>query len=155
MAEDVAGAGRSRGGRPLKDAAKGKRAKYAFRMSDFTRAQIEGHASEAGRSLSEEIEYRIERSLQSDGRLQSVLTLIGGAERVMFASMANGDLRIAIDQAQAAIGGPLQWHESPDKLELVLKHMQDTIARTVSSFARLEQTGVAARTGQHVSKLAD
>lgn len=146
---------RAKGGRPLKDPAKGKRNKYAFRMSDFTHDQLEVRASEAGRSLSEEVEYRIEQSLQKDTRLSSIINMIGGADMIMFATLVNGDLRIAIEQANAQVGGKLEWFESPDKLALVQRHMQDVVGRTAETFARMVQSGVATRTGQHMAKLAE
>jgi hypothetical protein len=155
MRSDGTGADRAKGGRPLKDASKGKRAKYAFRMSDFTRDQLEGKASESGRSLSEEVEYRIEQSLQKDGRLNTVLTMLGGAEMIMFATLMNGDLRIAIGEADAKAPSKLQWFESPEKVEIVRAHMAEVVGRTVDTFARMAQTGVAARTGQNISKLAE
>lgn len=155
MSDDDAEAPRAKGGRPLKDATKGKRAKYAFRMSDFTRDQIEGRANESGRSLSEEVEYRVEQSLQKDGRLNSVLTMIGGPEMIMFSALMTGDLRIAIAEADAKAPGKLQWFESPEKLEIVRQHMTDAIGRAIDTFARMVETGVASRTGQHFSKLAE
>ncbi len=155
MTGDVGAGARAKGGRPLKDASKGKRAKYAFRMSDFTRDQLEGHAQESGRSLSEEVEYRIEQSLQKDGRLNSVLTMLGGAEMIMFAALANGDLRIAIAEADAKVSSKLQWYESPEKLEIVRRHMTDSAGRTIETFAKMAQTGVTTRTGQHFSRLAE
>ena len=154
MSENDA-AGRAKGGRPLKDASKGKRAKYAFRMSDFTRDQITGHANENGRSLSEEVEYRIEQSLQKDGRLNSVLTMLGGSEMVMFATLMSGDLRIAIGEADAKVTSKLQWFESPEKLEVVRQHMRDVVGRATDTFAQMVQSGVAKRTGQHFAKLAE
>lgn len=103
--------------------------------------------------MSEEMEHRIERSLLQDGRLYSVLQLIGGQDMVMFASMMSGDLKIAIRDADAKVGGAVEWYDSPEKLDLVCAHMQEVIARTVSTFARMCQTGVADRAGQHVFQL--
>ncbi len=152
---DSDAADRAKGGRPLKDASKGKRAKYAFRMSDFTRDQIEGTPTENGRSLSEEVEYRIEQSLQKDGRLNSVLTMLGGSEMVMFATLMSGDLRIAIGEADAKVPSKAPMVREPEKLEVVRQHMRDVVGRATDTFAQMVQSGVAKRTGQHFAKLAE
>lgn len=153
MSEQAEPPAKNRGGRPRKDPVKGRRGNYSFRMSEAVRAQLSAKAEENGRSISEEVEYRIEQSLQKDGRLQAVMTLVGGADLVLFASMVNGDLRGAIEQANAQVGGKLEWYESPEKIEIVRRHMQDVAGRTAETFARLVQNGVASRTGQHMLKL--
>ncbi len=99
--------------------------------------------------------YRIEQSLQKDGRLYSILNMIGGADMIMFATLMNGDLRIAIEQANAQVGGSFEWFESPEKLEMVQRHMRDVVGRTTETFAHMVQNGVAMRTGQNMAKLAE
>lgn len=142
-------------GRPPKPAAERRRHNQTFRCNDEMLARLQREAEQNQRSVSEEVEYRVAQALQKDVRLQSVLAVIGGADKVMFASMANGDLRIAIEQANTEIGGPLEWYESPEKLNVVRRHMQDVVGRTVDAFAKMVQNGVAERTGDHMSKLAD
>ena len=55
--------GEKRGrGRPLKAPEKGKRQNYTFRLHDSTRERLIEAARAANRTLSEEIEYRVEHS---------------------------------------------------------------------------------------------
>ncbi len=60
---------RKRGGQP-KDPAERKRNNLTFRVRDRIRSILEEAATEAGRSVSEEIEYRVERSFQDDRILE-------------------------------------------------------------------------------------
>lgn len=57
----------ARTGRPPKAPEKGRRQNYTFRMSDQTRDRIIEAAAQAGRSMSEEIEARVEASFRDDG----------------------------------------------------------------------------------------
>src|SRR5215217_16654 len=56
-------------GRPAKAPEKGKRQNYTFRLHDATRERLVEAATVANRTLSEEIEYRIERSFIEDANL--------------------------------------------------------------------------------------
>jgi phage protein D len=53
-------------GRPPKRPGAGSRRNYAFRMTDATRDQVVAAADKNGRSMSEELEARIEASFAED-----------------------------------------------------------------------------------------
>src|SRR4051812_7138361 len=53
-----------RRGRPPKYAGEGKRQNFSFRIRSSVRNQLIGAVAESGRSLSEEIEYRLEQSFE-------------------------------------------------------------------------------------------
>jgi hypothetical protein len=57
-------AGRRRRGRPALPVGEAKRASFNTRLRNDTKERLEKEARKAGRSLSEEIEYRLERSIQ-------------------------------------------------------------------------------------------
>lgn len=63
---------KGKGGRPRKKPDEGKRSKYACRMTDALRARVGAAAEEAGRSLSEEIEYRLEASFHVADMRQAI-----------------------------------------------------------------------------------
>jgi hypothetical protein len=69
-------------GRPPKAPERGKRQNYTFRLHDSTRERLSEIAQENGRSLSEEIEYRIERSFR-EVDVQNILNFyFGGNETI-------------------------------------------------------------------------
>lgn len=82
---------KKRMGRPPKAPEKGRRQNYTFRMSDSTRDQIIDAASKSGRSVSEEIERRVETSFKSSQTDAFVSAMLGGS---MVATIAK-DLAIA------------------------------------------------------------
>ena len=66
--------GEKRGrGRPPKAPEKGKRQNYTFRLHDSTRERLLATADAANRTLSEEIEYRVEKSFEQEERIASLL----------------------------------------------------------------------------------
>ncbi len=75
-----------RGRPPLKDGAP-KRASFSTRLRDETKRRLEKKAEESLRSLSEEIEFRLEQSLRDEGELQELkrfenntMALFGGED---------------------------------------------------------------------------
>lgn len=73
---------RRRVGRPPKDPGKGRRQNYTFRMSDQTRDQLIDVAAESGRSLSEEIEWRIEESFREKQGELLAKSLLNGSDNL-------------------------------------------------------------------------
>jgi DNA-directed RNA polymerase specialized sigma24 family protein len=59
-------------GRPPKAPEKGKRQNYTFRLSDSARQLLVEAAEKSGRSVSEEIEERVERSFEVDALMNSM-----------------------------------------------------------------------------------
>lgn len=68
-----------RPGRPPKSPEKGHRRNYAFRMSDQTRDRVIAAANSSGRSMSEEMELRIEKSFDQEDYIDSTFRrMLGG-----------------------------------------------------------------------------
>lgn len=70
---------RKRMGRPPKAPEKGRRQNYTFRMSDQTRDAVIEAAAQSGRSMSEEIEWRIEESFRENEDRNFVKSILGGS----------------------------------------------------------------------------
>lgn len=73
---------RKRMGRPPKAPEKGRRQNYTFRMSDQTRDSVIEAASKSGRSMSEELEWRIEESFREENRLALTTSLLNGSDNL-------------------------------------------------------------------------
>jgi hypothetical protein len=73
---------RKRMGRPPKAPEKGRRQNYTFRLSDQVRDQLIDVASESGRSLSEEIEWRIEESFREKQGELLAKSLLNGSDNL-------------------------------------------------------------------------
>lgn len=73
---------RKRMGRPPKAPEKGRRQNYTFRLSDQTRDQLVNGAAESGRSLSEEIEWRIEESFREKQGEMLAKSLLNGSDNL-------------------------------------------------------------------------
>src|SRR5262245_11105623 len=65
-------------GRPVVEAAPGQRAGLSLRVTPELKQQLEETALKKGRSLSQEAEFRLERSFEHEGLLREVLTLACG-----------------------------------------------------------------------------
>lgn len=73
---------RKRMGRPPKAPEKGRRQNYTFRLSDQTRDQLVDAATESSRSLSEEIEWRIEESFREKQGEMLAKSLLNGSDNL-------------------------------------------------------------------------
>lgn len=73
---------RKRMGRPPKAPEKGRRQNYTFRLSDQVRDQLIDAASESGRSMSEEIEWRIEESFREKQGEMLAKSLLNGSDNL-------------------------------------------------------------------------
>jgi hypothetical protein len=76
--------GARRRGRPRLPAGQAKRASFNTRLREHTKERLEQAAASAGRSLSEEIEFRLEQTLEDERRsggprLHALLRLFSGA----------------------------------------------------------------------------
>lgn len=70
---------RKRMGRPPKAPEKGRRQNYTFRMSDETRDRVIAAAAASGRSMSEELEWRVEESFREEDRRLTSSALMNGS----------------------------------------------------------------------------
>jgi len=71
---------KSKRGRPPLKAGAAKRASFNTRLREAVKERLEKEASDAGRSLSEEIEFRLERSFERERTLQELLEVRFGPE---------------------------------------------------------------------------
>jgi hypothetical protein len=77
----------NRRGRPPLESGKAKRASFNTRLRPNLKLSLESAAREEGRSLSEEIEFRLERSLEEQRQMGAAISLgiaIGGAVIIAF-----------------------------------------------------------------------
>src|ERR1700694_1267436 len=107
-----------RRGRPPKDG-EGTRTNFNTRLRNSLRAQLERDASAAGRSLSEEIEVRLEQSL-SDAKTW-------GGDRNMAAHHA---LAAIVFTAAGVTGSPESWLHDPEIFEDVIRYWRVSLKVT-------------------------
>jgi TraY domain len=81
---------KKRVGRPVVEAAPGVRAGLSLRVTAELKTQLEGAAESNGRSLSQEAEFRLERTFANQDLLDDVLTLAYG-DRLAKLLMTIGD----------------------------------------------------------------
>lgn len=94
-------------GRPVLQKAKRRRRMIGLRLGDEVRARIETEAQAAGRSLSQEIEARIERSFDRGGLLRELLRTAYGDQSAGVLMLLSDALRRAT--ASAEFLGDDQW----------------------------------------------
>jgi hypothetical protein len=88
-------------GRPAKAPEKGKRQNYTFRLHDETRERLLGAAKAANRTLSEEIEWRVEQSFKWEEAFGEARTIIDKAT----AAAAETERTREVAERQRALGG--------------------------------------------------
>lgn len=86
---EAEGKPRKRMGRPPKAPEKGRRQNYTFRMSDSTRDQVISAAEQSGRSISEEIERRVEESLLQRNIIDHLSAYINSGADLIFGGRHN------------------------------------------------------------------
>jgi hypothetical protein len=69
-------------GRPPKAPEKGRRQNYTFRLHDETRERLVKSAAAANRSLSEEIEWRVEQLFQWEQAFGDIQTMLAQAKEI-------------------------------------------------------------------------
>jgi uncharacterized protein (DUF1778 family) len=67
---------KNKGGRPPKYAGEGKRVTHTMRVRAATREKLKAAAAESGRSMSEEIEYRVEKSFWEEDLVTRLLAVL-------------------------------------------------------------------------------
>ncbi len=104
--------GRRSPGRPPKGD-EAKRTQFNTRLRVAVRDRINDAAIQAGRSLSEEIEFRLERSLDDQNRLKEALELALGPRVAGITLLSGFAAKAAGDHAMVFSGGPLNVSERP------------------------------------------
>jgi Arc-like DNA binding domain len=87
MGSKPARAARGRGRPPIPEADR-KRANLTFRTRSGMREKLEAAAAQSGRSVSEEVEYRLERSFQQAESIADILGGVATANLLLLISMA-------------------------------------------------------------------
>ena len=144
-----------RRGRPPSKTPLPKRVNVMFRLTEMTRGKLMRLAEEAGRSMSEELEFRAEQSIRKDVRLHALTQMIGGKDMLMFAALSCGDLRLAIQGADEGVASEKSWYDDERKMEYVKKHMAAVMDRQIDTFASIARTGTATRSGEHALEERD
>lgn len=156
---------RKRTGRPPKAPEKGRRQNYTFRMSDETRDKVVESAAISGRSMSEELEWRVEHSFDLGGAisLMSINTSVL-LQRVSIACAIIENWRDANGEKK----GSTDWknHEpTAAAIKSALRHLANDMCPTPTSIgllasaasggdpANIEAIRQMEAVAQHVAKL--
>ncbi len=122
-----AGGTKARRGRPPLKAGQPKRTSYNTRLREELRERLEREAGQAGRSLSEEIEFRLERSLLDEDARKAVQ----GAIHLAFGGPAGFDLAlkfsIAVQTAETIVGAPIT--KNKDALQVAVLLVSQVLAK--------------------------
>lgn len=121
-----------------KDAA--ERITVQARTTARTRERLEAAAKASGRSLSQELEFRLEQSLNTDDVVAeiskrsefNVIDSLGGPETYSLLC----DIRDVIGAVETDLGGP--WHEKPEGKASIYK----VIEAVLPSLIRADRAGV-------------
>jgi hypothetical protein len=96
-------------GRPPMKAGEAKRASFNTRLRGALKSELEKSASDSGRSLSEEIEFRLEQSVQRQRALREMLELRFGSE---LARILDAGARDAAAEIRRITNGRVDVHAS-------------------------------------------
>lgn len=146
---------KKRMGRPPKSPEKGKRQNYTFRMSDADRDKLIAFAERSGRSMSEEIERRVELSFEQSVKIADIIEFIGGKEYLWFAALLIGELKTSITKAEDAIKSDKIWYEDQNKIKFIREMISKRSELTVSTFSVLKNTGVGDQTLKNMLAFLD
>lgn len=94
-------------GRPPKAPEKGRRRNYAFRMSDDVRDRVVAAAEQAGRSMSEEVERRIEDSFKQEAHQNFTLMLFNRSPNLQNLVLQIATVGGYVESLKDADGKPL------------------------------------------------
>lgn len=96
-----------------------KRRTFTFRLSDDVRERVELSAAHAGRSMSEELEWRVQRSLDEEERL--LQRFVSSENLNVFAAIASSWKAISIFSGK-------DWSEDSETLDLCKKSAVNIIS---------------------------
>jgi hypothetical protein len=136
-----------RKGRPPKYAGEGKRQNFSFRIRDKTRERLIATVAETGRSLSEEIEYRIDQSFQWEDAFGDVRayreTKMAEVKAIMDREREMSEARLA---RQKALGGAQFLDEEaakrPPSSHVIADDTLEFIRAEVAKIVRAELTEI-------------
>jgi len=123
---EVEGQGQRRRGRPPLTAGEAKRASFNTRLRAGLKNRLETAAQAAGRSLSEEIEFRLERSFEAEDAGQGTLALIWGRRTTSVLLLIGHALQAAHQRAVAA--GRKGWLDDPETYEFATGRARQILA---------------------------
>lgn len=152
MKNEVAEKTQNRRGRPLKAEADKKRHNQTVRIRGATRDKLTAAAAKNERSISEEIESRVDVSFQlekefGEASLLSFLRLIAGS-----AHMIAGSLGDPADAYELARGKPMARHAMQAAvIDLAERHLSPRDEHELD----LENAGISAANGRQVAKMVD
>ena len=109
---------KKRGGWPARVPKPGERVPMSFRVTPEFKAKLDRTAKESGRSLAQEIELRLERSLDEERHLADALE-IGFGRHVAGLMLAIG--HVLKEAAPAARSGELGWLSDPEMFRKVVE----------------------------------
>jgi predicted transcriptional regulator len=107
-----------RGGSPARVPKPGERVPMSFRVTPEFKAKLDRAAKESGRSLAQEIELRLERSLEEERHLADALEL-GFGRHVAGLMLAIG--HVMKEAAPEARSGELGWLADPELFQRVVE----------------------------------
>ncbi|GEP06774.1 hypothetical protein [Methylobacterium oxalidis] len=126
---EAAAAPKKRMGRPPKAPEKGRRQNYTFRMSDADRDRIIDAAARSGRSMSEEIERRIERSLANDEDRDTFGIYIDTSADALFGGRHNLSLFVSLSDYifVSERHTKNRWNKDAETKKIVLEYLLKTL----------------------------
>jgi hypothetical protein len=135
-----------RRGRPPKYAGEGKRQNFSFRIRDQVRDRLINAVKETGRSLSEEIEWRIERSFEWQDAFGEARSIIDRAKDTTAAGLDAQHYQAGHVKIFTSAGRV--WAENPQALDaLVLPSQLALVKRAVTE--ALQEAGLAKIVAEH------
>lgn len=131
---------KNRGGRPRKAKAKpGDRIQLGVRVTNEIKARLDGAAKDSGRSLSQEAEFRIERSFERENLLYETFEIAYGRQLAGLLMAAAGAMQYAMTvygmathipgqstgpvrpQSEGLLRDPAVYQAASDALQTILK----------------------------------
>ena len=124
------GARKKRVGRPALPEADRKSRNFTFRSRGDLREHLERAAQKAGRSISEEIENRLERSFLDQAAYDRAIVDFFGGERTFYLIQHIG---MAIKKTSADVGYLKdEWADHPELFQKIQAAINDAVAEWIS-----------------------
>lgn len=127
-------------GRPPKAPEKGRRQNYTFRMSEADRDKVAAAAEQSGRSMSEEIEFRVSESFSENwphryvqGKYDELIDYLGGKERIWPCFVMMYNLNQAIMSANEKHKSNKSWLMDQQKQAEIERFMRDNMSEIIRS----------------------
>jgi hypothetical protein len=132
---------RGHGGRPkLREAEPGEKITISVRITPKMRAQLEDISNENGRSMSQEAELRLERSLERQHLLSEVLTLAYGPRIAGLLLLTGYAMDVAVVNSRGGQSGE-DWADDPAASQSVAETLRLIADLLPMANARQDQPG--------------